>query len=131
MRGLRVLVAVGAVVAACLATPAQAAQWCVSDPAFVVTTPSGHSVTLDLNIYGLGAVNATAVAAGKIVSVTEVRSGKYENVTLVAFTPNGPNGAFQVNYVVTTGPATTGTVLHQVSSHSGLNQQMTFVLPYV
>jgi hypothetical protein len=131
MRLLRVAVVLGAVLAACLATPAQAAQWCVSDPAFVVTTPSGHTVALDLNIYGLGAVNATAVAAGRIVSVTEALSGKYDNVTLVAFTPNGPNGVFQVNYVVTTGPAATGRMLHQVSSHSGLYQQMTFVLPYV
>jgi hypothetical protein len=32
---------------------------------------------------------------------------------------------------VTTAPGATGTMLHQVSSHSGLYQQMTFVLPYV
>src|SRR4029077_19059016 len=130
MRLVRVAVAVGAVLAAGVAIPAQAAQWCLSDPAFVVTTPSGHAVTLDLNVYGLGAVNATAVAAASIVSVTEARSGKYNNVTLVAFTPNGPKGVFQINYVVTTGPAATGTMLHQVSSHSGLYQPMTFVLPY-
>ena len=129
MRVLRVAAALGAVLAACLATPAQAAQWCISDPAFTVTTPSGQSVTLDLNIYGLGAANATAVANARVVSVIETLAGKYDNVTLVAFTPNGPNGVFQVNYVVTT--AAKGTMLHQVSSHSGLYQQMTFVLPYV
>jgi hypothetical protein len=130
MRVLRVAGVMGAVLAACLATPVQAAQWCISDPTFVATTPSGQSVTLDLNVYGLGAVNATAVGAAKIVSESEVLSGKYENVTLVAYTPNGPKGVFQVNYVVTTGPAATGTTRHQVSSHSGLYQSMTFVLPY-
>ena len=130
MRAIRVAVPLAAVLAICLATPAQAAQWCVSDPTFVVVTPSGHSMTLDLNVYGLGSINATAVSAAKIVSVQEVLSGKYNNVTLVAFTPNGPKGVFQVNYVVTTAPASTGTMLHQVSSHSGLYQPMTFVLPY-
>jgi hypothetical protein len=130
MRALRVAVPLAAVLATCLATPAQAAQWCLSDPTFVVTTPSSLSLTLDLNVYGVGTINATAVAAAKITSVAEIRSGKYNNVTLVAFTPNGPKGVFQVNYVVTAGPAGTGTVLHQVSSHSGLYQSMTFVLPY-
>ena len=130
MRAMRVAVPLAAVLATCLATPAQAAQWCLSDPTFVVTTPSGLSLTLDLNVYGVGTINATAVAAAKITSVAEIPSGKYNSVTLVAFTPNGPKGVFQVNYVVTAGPAGTGTVLHQVSSHSGLYQSMTFVLPY-
>jgi hypothetical protein len=130
MRAMRVAVPLAAVLATCLATPAQAAQWCLSDPTFAATTPSGLSLTLDLNVYGVGTINATAVAAAKITSVAEIPSGKYNNVALVAFTPNGPKGVFQVNYVVTAGPAGTGTVLHQVSSHSGLYQSMTFVLPY-
>lgn len=104
--------------------------WCQADPSFIATTMTGRPITLHLTIYGAGAVNAQAVASGGIQRLSESPSGKWKNVTVVAFTPNGPSGPFQVNYVISTGPFGSGTFLHQVSSHSGINQPMTFVLPY-
>ena len=128
----RLVAAAAGVLAAFVAVPAEAGgDICIKDPTFVAVTPSGISVTLHLTIYGNGSVNYQAVQAAQITGLSEKLAGQFDNVTLTAYTPNGPAGVFQVNYVVSTQPFGGGTVLHQVSSHSGIYQSMTFVLPYL
>jgi hypothetical protein len=126
MNRWRVAAVVAGFLAACVAVPAQASDWCIHDPQVIIATPGGHSVTVYVTEGALGSQHQAALAAAKIGYLTSAASKGTLRVTVFDYIPRDEHGNFPTEMIVSSEPFGKGVVYGSVYGTSGVPMAVSF-----
>ncbi len=121
-----VVVAAAALLAACIAVPAQAAEWCVHDPQVIVQTPAGDSFTVYVTEGALGLEHQAALASAKISYTVRVNANSTPHVIIYDYIPNDQYGSFPTEMTVSSQPYGGGLVYGSTLGTSGWTMAVSF-----
>ena len=132
MNRWRIAGVVAGLLAACVAAvPVMAMEWCLDDPSYTVTTPSGNTVTVYVTQAVLGSQHAGALQSSKL-TYTSAGVGLLglaeTSVTISDTIPADRYGTFPTEMTVSSEPMGAGTVYGQASGTSGIPMAVTFTL---
>jgi hypothetical protein len=126
MKRWSIAAAAAGFLAVCVAIPAQAAEWCVHDPAISIHTSSGPSFTVYVTEGVQGLQHQPALALAK---ATYRARGAGENsvvVTIYDYIPSDASGTFATMMVVSSKPFGAGVVYGSSYGTSGSTMSVVF-----
>lgn len=122
----RIAAAAAGFLAACIAIPVQAGEWCLHDPPLNIQTSPGNSFTVYVTEGVLGSQHQATLASAKISYATK-RAGKGGwIVTVYDYIPTDSKGSFATEMLVSTGPFGSGYVFGSAYGKSGSTMKVSF-----
>ena len=113
-------------VAACLAMPVQAAEWCLHDPQVTVQTSPGESFTVYVTEGVMGSQHQPALALAKVTYITRTLSSKSVFVVIYDTIPTDSSGTFATEMVVSSQPFGAGRIYGSSYGSSGKRMAVPF-----
>jgi hypothetical protein len=125
MKRWRIAVVAG-LLAACIAAPARAAEWCFHDPPVNIQIAPGESFTVYVTEGVMGAQNQAALASAKISYTANSVSKDSASVTVYDYIPTDRHGTFATEMIVSSEPFGAGVVYGSTYGTSGSTMAVRF-----
>lgn len=126
MKRWRIAAASAGLVAALVAVPVQAAEWCLRDPQLTIQTSKGDSFTVYVTEGVMGAQHQAALASAKTTYTTRAVSKSSLLVTVYDYIPTDRFGTFATEVIVSSEPYGAGVVYGAASGTSGSSMKVWF-----
>jgi hypothetical protein len=126
MKRWRIAAAAAGLVAALVAVPAQAGEWCLHDPQLTIQTSHGQSFTVYVTEGVMGSQHQATLASAKIGYTTRALSKKALSVTVYDYIPSDAYGTFATEMIVSSRPFGAGVVYGSASGTSGSTLKVWF-----
>ncbi|MFI5283376.1 MAG: hypothetical protein ACHQ0J_09635 [Candidatus Dormibacterales bacterium] len=128
MKRWKLAAAAAGFVAACVAVPAQGAEWCIHDPQLSIPTSQGASVTVYVTEGVMGAQHQAQLASAKISYTTYAVSKRSLIVAVHDYIPSDSSGSFRTELIVSSKPSGSGVVYGSAYGTSGTTMTVWFWL---
>jgi hypothetical protein len=126
MKRWSIAVAAAGFLAVCVAIPAQAAEWCMHDPAINIRTTPGDSFTVYVTEGVQGLQHEPALASARATYRTRTASKSSVVVVIYDYIPSDASGTFATMMVVSSKPFGGGVVYGSAYGASGTPMSVTF-----
>jgi hypothetical protein len=126
MNRWRIAAVVAGFLAACVAVPAQASDWCIHDPQVVIHMPGGRTAIVYVTEGALGSEHQAALASARIGYTTSGSARGTVRVTVYDYIPRDHYGSFPTEMTVSSQPYGSGVVYGSVFGTSGVPMTVSF-----
>src|ERR1700680_1264577 len=116
MRRWRWAAPAAGLLAACIAAPAMAAEWCLHDPSLPIVLPRGASLTVYVTEGVMGSEHQGTLALAKASYSTHMTKEDGAFVTVSDYIPTDSLGAFPTEMIVSSQPFGSGHVCGSTTS---------------
>lgn len=112
--------------AACIAVPVQAAEWCMHDPQINIQAARGESITVYVTEGVMGSQHQATLESAKIMYTTQFAAKDSVLVTVYDYIPTDPYGTFATEMIVSSKPFAGGVVYGSASGTAGSTMKVRF-----
>jgi hypothetical protein len=126
MNRWRIAAAAAGLMAALVAVPVQAGEWCLHDPQLKIQTSHGESFTVYVTEGVMGPQHQATLAYAKLGYTTRAVSKSSLLVTVNDFIPSDAYGTFATEMIVSSQPFGAGVVYGSATGMSGSTMKVWF-----